>query len=183
MTNRTSTIGPSAEDFQHIREKIVDYLSRQSFSEKKLIQKVTDLKRHYPRTKRYLFYTTEYVQQVINELKAVGLIDDRRYAEGILSQLRDRKDGIHRMRQKMHHRLIPKQIIEDVLREWQSEGMKQDYTAIIRETKRKLERLREKYPSKKQAYQIHQKLFTFLGQKGYAVDEVRRILSEVMPRT
>ncbi|MBI5037863.1 MAG: regulatory protein RecX [Candidatus Kerfeldbacteria bacterium] len=169
-------MAPQLEDYQHIKEKIVDYLSRQGFSEKKLLQKVTDLKRHYPRTQRYFFYTPEHVQRVIDELKEAGLIDDRRYAEEVLRQLRDRKDGVHRIKQKMYRRLIPKQIIEDVLRGWQTEGLPQDYTAIIRETKRKLERLREKHPSKKEAYKIKSKLFAFLGQKGYTVEEIKDII-------
>lgn len=170
------TITPSPEDYQHIKEKLIDYLSRQGFSERKLLKKVTDLKRRYPRTKRYLFYTPEHIQKVINELKSSGVIDDRKYAQDVLRQLRDRKDGIHRIRQKMHQRMIPAPIIEDVLQEWQESGAKQDYSAVIRDAKRKYERLCEKYPSKKDHYTINTKLYAFLAQKGYTPDEVKEIV-------
>ena len=63
---------PTPTDYQHIKEKIIDYLSRQGFSEGKLLQKVTNLKRHYPHTVRYRFYTPEHVQPVLDELKTVA---------------------------------------------------------------------------------------------------------------
>jgi SOS response regulatory protein OraA/RecX len=173
-----TTTTPSPEDYQHIKDKLYDYLSRQGFSERKLLQKVTDLKRRYPQTKRYSFYTIEHVQKVINELKEQGLIDDRKYAKEVLRQLRDRKDGIHRIREKMHQRMIPAPIIADVLQEWQNSGVKQDYSAVIRDVKRKYERLRKKYPSHKDRYAIQSKLYEFLAQKGYTPDEIKEIISK-----
>lgn len=173
------TTAPSPEDYQHIKDKLLDYLSRQGFSERKLLKKVTDLKRNYPRTKRYEFYMSKYVQQVIDELKELGYIDDRKYAQAVLRQLRDRKDGIHRIRVKMYQRLIPKDIINEVLEAWQEKGTKQDYTAIIRDAKRKYERLLEKYSSKKDRYTINSRLYAFLAQKGYTPDEVKEIVSKV----
>ncbi len=174
-----TTPTPSPEDYQHIKDKLYDYLSRQGFSERKLLQKVTDLKRRYPRTKRYLFYTPVHIQKVINELKATGVINDQKYAQDVLRQLRDRKDGIHRIRQKMRQRLIPAPIIEKVLQTWQQSGVKQDYAAIICDAKRKYERLREKYPSKKDRYTIQSKLYAFLAQKGYAPNEVKEIIGKL----
>lgn len=171
---------PTDTDYQHIREKIIDYLSRQGFSEKKLLQKVTDLKRHYPQTERYRFYTPEYVQKVLDELKALGLVDDEKFCRDVLRQLQDRKDGLYRIKDKMRRRLIPPTIIDNVLREWQQSGVKQDYTAIIRETKRKYERLKEKHPSAKGEYTIKGKLYAFLAQKGYGGDEIKEIMGKAM---
>lgn len=170
--------GPTPEDYQHIKEKIVDYLSRQGFSEKKLLQKVTDLKKHYPRTQRYYFYTTEHVQKALDDLKDLGLVDDEKYAYDVLHQLQDRKDGLYRIKDKMRRRLIPPAIIEKVLGEWKRAGVSQDYTAIIRETKRKADRLNEKHPSLKGQYLVRQKLYAFLAQKGYGAEEIREILKK-----
>lgn len=170
---------PSPDDYQHIKEKLIDYLSRQGFSEGKLRQKVIDLKRRYPRAKRYYFYTAENVQQVIDELKTLGLIDDRKYAKDVLRQLKDRKDGIHRIRQKMHQRMIPAPIIQEVLQTWQKEGVNQDYSSIIRDAKRKCQRLQEKHPSPQDSYTVKSKLYVFLAQKGYTPDEVKKIISKI----
>lgn len=170
---------PTQEDFQHIKEKLIDYLSRQSFSEAKLIQKVADLKRRYPKTKRYFFYTEENIKKVIEELRNLGYIDDRKYAEGILRQLKDRKDGIQRIRQKMYTRLIPSSIINEVLGEWQDDGAKQDYTTIIRDAKRKYERLCKKHPSKAEKYTVQTKLYAFLAQKGYTPDQIKEIIEKI----
>lgn len=172
-------IKPTPEDYQHIKEKIIDYLARQGFSEKKLMRKVTDLKRHYPRTKRYFFYIPEHVQKVINQLKEQGIINDHQYAEEVLCQLRDKKDGIHRIRQKMFSRLIPVSIIEKVLASWKEQGSKQDFARIIREAKRKYERLLEKFPNKKDSYTIQSKMYAFLAQKGYTSEEVKKIIENI----
>ena len=174
--------GPTPEDFQHIKEKIIDYLSRQGFSEKKLLQKVTDLPRHYPQTRRYLFYTPENVQKVLDELKSIGLVDDLKFARDVLRQLQDRKDGLYRIKDKMRRRQIPPVIIEKVLEEWKLSGSKQDYTAIIRETKRKLERLKLKHPSVREQYTIKSKLYAFLAQKGYGGEEIAEILKNVFAK-
>ncbi|XOU94609.1 MAG: regulatory protein RecX [Candidatus Kerfeldbacteria bacterium] len=170
---------PTSEDFQHIKEKLIDYLSRQGFSEAKLIQKVTDLKRRYPKTKRYFFYTKENIIKVTNELKDLGLINDRKYAESVLRQLKDRKDGIQRIRQKMYTRLIPTSIINEVLGEWQDQGTKQDDSIIIRDAKRKYERLCEKHQAKKEKYTIQTKLYAFIAQKGYTPDQIKEIIGKI----
>lgn len=175
-----SNIKPSVEDYQHIKEKLIDYLSRQGFSERKLLKKVTDLKKNYPRTKRYIFYDRKNVQKVIDELKKDGYIDDKKYARDVLRQLKDRKDGIQRIRQKMYRRLIPEKIINDVLGDWKEKGAKQDFTIILREAKRKYERLLEKHPSKKDVYTVKNKLYGFLAQKGYQLDEIKKIIDKVI---
>ncbi|MFH1207131.1 MAG: regulatory protein RecX [Patescibacteria group bacterium] len=171
---------PTPKDYQHIKEKIIDYLSRQGFSEKKLLQKVTDLKRHYHTTRRYDFYTSEHVQKVLDELKAVGLVDDEKFARDILRFLQGRKDGLYRIKDKMRRRLIPTEIINKVLGEWKRSGAVQDYAAIVRETKRKHVRLKEKYPSPKKQYEVKGKLYAFLGQKGYGAEEIKEILRQSM---
>ena len=95
-------------------------------------------------------------------------------------QLQDRKDGVYRIKDKMRRRLIPANIIESVLQEWKQSGVEQDYTAIIRETKRKHERLKEKFPSTQGKYTVKQKLYAFLAQKGYGADEIKEILRRTM---
>jgi SOS response regulatory protein OraA/RecX len=52
----------------------------------------------------------------------------------------------------------------------------QDYTAIIRETKRKYDRLKEKFKTPKQQYTVKSKLYAFLAQKGYGAEEIKEIL-------
>jgi SOS response regulatory protein OraA/RecX len=173
-------IGPTSEDYQHIKKKIIDYLSRQGFSERKLLQKVTDLKKHYPTTARYRFYTPVHVQKVLDELKGLGLVDDYKFAQSILNQLKDRKDGLYRIKEKMRRRLITQTVIDGVLKEWKQSGQGQDYTAIVRETKRKHDRIKEKFPSSKKEYEVRRRLYAFLGQKGYVTDEIKRILNRVL---
>jgi len=165
------------EVYAHIRNKIIDYLSRQTFSEKKLLSKVLELKRRYPRTKRYEQYTASNVQRVIDDLKGEGIIDDRRYAQDVLRQLRDTTNGIRRISEKMRRRLIPQGIIREVLEDFESQGRPQDYAKIQRETFRKYSELARKHPGLPPDHpKIRTALFAFLARKGYMPDDIGEIL-------
>lgn len=167
------------ETYSHIREKIIDYLSRQGFSERKLFLKVTNLRKRYPTTARYAGYIGSNVQEVLNDMRREGLIDDASYARDVLRQLKDKKDGPERIRQKLYRRLIPKEIIELVMSEFLREGYVQDFTSIIRETRRKEKELQRKFgASKESSHLIWQKLYAFLAQKGYYPDDIKKIIDE-----
>lgn len=166
---------PTQEDYQHIRDKILEYLSRQGFSEKKLIEKVTRLKKSYPHTKRYRFYTHEHVTRVTGELKEEGVINDHVYAQDVLRQLLNKKNGILRIKQKMYRRLIPPEIIDEVLHEFELTGRQQTYDKIVRDVKNKLLRLKEKGVP---ARQHLPRVYAFLAQKGYLPDDIKHILKQ-----
>ncbi|PIT87565.1 MAG: hypothetical protein COU31_02260, partial [Candidatus Magasanikbacteria bacterium CG10_big_fil_rev_8_21_14_0_10_40_10] len=167
------------ETYSHIREKIIDYLSRQGFSERKLFKKVTDLRKRYPSTARYAGYIGSNVQQVINDLKLEGVINDESYARDVLRQLKNKKDGPECIRQKLYCRLIPKETIELVMAEFSQSGFSQDFVSIIRETRRKKDELRKKLGTgKKAGYVLFQKLYAFLAQKGYYPDDISKIIEQ-----
>jgi SOS response regulatory protein OraA/RecX len=107
-------------------------------------------------------------------------VDDYTFAHGILRQLVDRKDGFYRIKEKMRRRLIPQSVIDKVLKEWKESGVGQDFASIVRETIRKYDRLKAKYQSPKNEYEIRGKLYAFLGQKGYVADEIKEILKRVI---
>jgi|GEM_PF-5858995 len=165
------------ETYAHIRDKILDYLSRQGFSEKKLLHKVTDLRRRYPHTNRYAGYIASNVLKVIGDLKKEGIINDEAFARDVLRQLKDKKDGPERIRQKMYRRLIPKGIIEKVMQEFAADSFQQDFSSIVRDVRRKKEDLVDKYGrSRKASYVIWQKVYAYIAQKGYYPDDVRIIM-------
>lgn len=168
------------ETHDHIREKIIDYLSRQGFSERKLLRKVTDLRTRYPYSQRYAGYISRNVQEVLDEMKKEGIVNDASYAREVLRQLQDKKDGPARIRQKLFTRLLPKEIIESVMREFSEKGFQQDFSKIIRDVKRKHKDLELKLGhSQKARYVIWQKLYAYLAQKGYYPEDIRKIMHEV----
>jgi len=164
------------ETYEHIREKIIDYLSRQGFSEKKLLKKVTELRERYPYTARYAGYISCNVQEVIIDLKKEGMVNDESYARDVLRQLKNKKDGPERIRQKLYRRLVPKEVIELVMAEFAREDFKQDFSRIIRDVIRKHKDLIQKYgKSKKANYIIWKKVYAYLAQKGYYPEDIRMI--------
>lgn len=172
-------IHPTEEDFKNIRNKILDYLSRQGFSERKLLEKVTRLKKNYPHSARYTFYTSRWIQRVIDDLKKEGFIDDKKYAQDVLRQLKNKQDGILRIKEKMYRRLIPPSIIEEVLAGFNREGRTQSYEKIIKNVKRKKEELQRKKIPKKE----HQmRLYAFLAQKGFLPDDIQQIMQQTQEK-
>lgn len=167
------------ETHDHIREKIIDYLSRQGFSEKKLLQKVTDLRTRYPYTTRYAGYISRNVQEVLDEMKKEGTVNDESYAREVLRQLQDKKDGPARIRQKLYRRLIPKDIVDLVMDEFEGKGFRQDFSKIIRDVKRKQKDLISKFGnSQKAKHIVWQKMYTYLAQKGYYPSDIRFIMEK-----
>jgi SOS response regulatory protein OraA/RecX len=167
------------ETYNHIREKIIDYLSRQGFSERKLLLKVTKLRERYPYTARYAGYISCNVQEVIDDLKAKGIVNDESYARDVLRQLKNKKDGPERIRQKLYRRLVPKEVIELVMSEFAHEGFTQDFSRFAHDVIRKNRDLVEKHgKSKKASYIIWKKIYAYLAQKGYYPEDIRIIMKK-----
>jgi len=167
------------ETYDNIRNKIIDYLARQSFSERKLLLKVLDLKRRYPKTRRYQEYTHANVQKALDDLSHEGVIDDRRYAREVLEQLMGKTNGVRRIAEKMSRRLIPQPIIDEILREFSEKGRAQDNAKIIKETLRKRDDIMRKHPGLAPNHRlIRSALYTFLARKGYMPDDIAGILDQ-----
>lgn len=164
-----------SQDYLNIKNKIFDYLGRQDCSEKKLIQKVCDLKKNYPQTKRYENYDSENVLIVIEDLKKEGIIDEVKFLQNMIELSLDSKYGLNRIKQKMYQKLYKKENIEKVFKDFQENPIKRDFTRIIKITKQKREFLLKKYPQESD-YDINQRLFAFLAQKGFEFNEVGMIL-------
>jgi len=166
-------------DLKNIYNKILDYLSKRDYSEEKLIQKITDLKKHYPRSRRYQNYNRENAEIALVLIKEYGYLDEERYARNLFDCLINKKDGLQRIKQKMLNRLIKKNIIDQLINDFQKES-KQDLTRIIELTKTKRGQLEKKYKNDRiKTIQIKPKLYLFLQQKGYTGDEIKRIFSGI----
>ncbi|PKL72093.1 hypothetical protein CVV26_02990 [Candidatus Kuenenbacteria bacterium HGW-Kuenenbacteria-1] len=164
-------------DLKNIYNKMLDYLSKRNYSEKKLIQKIIDLKKYYPYSQRYQNYTRENAKIAMALVKEYGFLNENQYARNLLDYLINKKDGLRRIRQKMLNRLIKKEIVEKTINEFQKKS-KQDLTRIIELTKLKREQLQKKYKGDwKKTAQINNKLYLFIQQKGYTNDETKEILN------
>ena len=169
-------------DFANIYSKILDYLARQDYSEAKLLEKVLNLPKYYSKTKRYENYTRENVEAVIEVLKEKGLIDENKFLERMLERSLSGEHGLRRIQQKMYQRRYKKENIKKVLDEFQEKNIQFDLTRISEKTKKKKQDFERKYKGDKvKLSQIRGRLFQFLGQKGYGVEEINKVLKELYP--
>lgn len=168
------------EGRKHIYSKIVDYLSRQGFSESKLLQKVLLLKKRYPQTRRYDEYTKENVLEVLRQMREEGIVNDERYARDVLRQLKDGKNGIRLIEMKMRQRLIPFDIIEKILHD-PHEGLEQDYARILMELRTRKIRLEKKYKhDPRSRYLVRGRLQQYCASRGFLASEVQTLTQQVL---
>ncbi|PIR93721.1 hypothetical protein COT97_05135 [Candidatus Falkowbacteria bacterium CG10_big_fil_rev_8_21_14_0_10_39_11] len=167
-------------DFANIYNKLLDYLSRQDHSEAKLVEKVTNLKKYYSKTRRYDNYTRENVEYVIEILKKKGILNEVRNLERMLELSLDQVYGIRRIEQKMYTRKYKKENIKKVLTEHRRSEYNFNYEKIEALVNKKRSDLKKKYEGdKEKLYQIKTKLYAFLAQKGFEGEEIKLILNKI----
>ncbi|HCC22665.1 TPA: hypothetical protein DF272_00595 [Candidatus Falkowbacteria bacterium] len=167
-------------DFTNICNKILDYLGRQDYSEAKLVEKVTNLKKYYPKTKRYDNYTSENVTRVIEELKKKGVMDEVKFLTRMLEAYLGREYGIRTIERKMRERKYKKENIVEVIDSYRRSGSEFDYTKIEKVAVKKKEQWEKKYYDDKQKfYQIKTKLYVWLAQKGFESGEIKQIITRI----
>jgi SOS response regulatory protein OraA/RecX len=168
-------------DLKHIYQKMLEWLSVGEVSEQRLIDRILRLKRLYPDTVRYVFYTKANAQKVVEYLRDQGLVDDRRYATRLFELLKDRKDGLRAIRRKMLARKLPKGIVDEVLNDFEQSGQSQDLEKIIALTRVKYERLHTKFGTdSKKKYQIRSKLYAWLAMRGFRPEDSKGIIEKAL---
>lgn len=165
----------NSETFTNIKTKLLDYLSRQDYSEAKLLEKVCNLKKYYPTTKRYEHYTPHNVRIVIEHMKQLGYINEIRFLENILLQGLRSEYGMQRISQKMYRKKYHKDNIKQVLENKDQFETERDYSKIQRLLERKKETLLHRYPNES-VYELRKRLMGFLMQKGFSYEEITMLL-------
>ncbi|MEK7584132.1 MAG: RecX family transcriptional regulator [Patescibacteria group bacterium] len=169
----------SDPDLKNIYDKMLDYLSKNDMAEARLVDRVHRLQLRYPRSERYRRYSKENCRVVIPLLREEGYVDDERYARRVFDSLKDKRDGLRMIRQKMLRRQIKVTVVDELLKKF-SEAVRQDLTKITEAARKKLHQLRDKYasdPVKK--FQIRQKVYAWLAMKGYSSEETASISRKI----
>lgn len=120
-------------------------------------------------------YTKQLINKVLNQLSEQGLINDAKYAEVYAAEcLHYKKDGVQKVRANLIKRGIKKEIIQQVLA-----GYEQDetyFSTALTVAKKKLAGLQK---LKKDNRKIQESLFRFLMGKGFSVQIIKSVLSEL----
>lgn len=166
------------EAFTNIKNKLLDYLSRQDYSEAKLLEKVLQLKKNYPSTQRYTHYTKKNVLIAIEHLKKYGIINEIRFLEAMLASGLRSEYGIRRITQRMYQRGYKKEHIALVLAKHKENENERDFSKIVRLAQQRKQTLLRKYPNEHPS-QIKKRLIGYLAQKGFEYDEISSLLEQL----
>ena len=169
-----------SDDFKHLYAKALDYLAKQEYSERKLLQKILSLKKRYPQTTRYKNYTENNIRAVLSVLKGQGLLNEERALREKVTASRSGIYGMRRIKEKCYIQLYEKENIEKVFKEFQESEVAHDLTAIIKKVKFRKESLERRYkddPVKLRT--VRDKLMQFLVTKGFDYDDIKKVLENI----
>lgn len=112
-------------------------------------------------------YKLKVIEDVIKRLKENSYLDDQRYAEVYLDNLKKYKTfGYYGIKKKLMEKFLPSVIIESVL----NEGIGEEEELKI------AERLVRKYESGIRSYEQKQKLAQKLKAKGFRVGVITKVI-------
>ena len=107
-------------------------------------------------------YSEETAAAVCDDLLDRGLIDDRRFAENMVSSLVKRKYGIMRIRRELYERGVDRDIISEVTGDMDTEGPENALDSLIR----------QKYTAKLADGETD-KVKNALARRGYTYAQIR----------
>ena len=141
------------------RERAVRYLTFKDRSEYEIFNKLVDAG-----------FDRSVAQNAVNELKAIGYLDDTRFAMKYLSErIRTKALSKKTLGYELKNKGIDNEIIEKALSEFEID----DYEVALREGKRKF----GKYDLKDK--KIEQKVCRFLLHRGFSYEIVNKVLREM----
>jgi len=141
------------------RERAVRYLTFKDRSEYEILNKLIDAG-----------FDRNVAQNAVNELKAIGYLDDTRFAMKYLSErIRTKALSKKTLGYELKNKGIDNEIIEKALSEFEID----DYEVALREGKRKF----GKYDLKDK--KIEQKVCRFLLHRGFSYEIVNKVLREM----
>lgn len=116
-------------------------------------------------------YSPETAERVIELMLSYGFLDDENYGKKLAASLiMGKKYGVYRTRSEMKRKGVPQSIIEDILREYESDDYSEQLKTLIR--KKYLDRIYDREGRKKTV--------AALIRRGYGFSEIKRAVLEVL---
>lgn len=110
----------------------------------------------------------EAAQAAADRMEELGLVDDERYARAYAEELFDRKKfGAARVRQELYRKGIDREIIDQILAEYEEESQEEKIREI----------LMRKYPGFREDEKTRRRAFAALQRMGYRYEEIRSALA------
>lgn len=160
----------AAEELNLAKEKAFRFLSYRRRSEKELRAKLLELE-----------FLPDIVSSLTEQLRKLGFVNDRAYAESFLHDaLMKKPSGTRLLRMQLRLRGISKDIVDEILKE--KLGTEIEFSLAREAASKHMRRYsvsRKKYERQKQ----EKRLADFLTRRGFAWDAVAPILKEFFPDT
>lgn len=160
-TELTEQTAEEIEDIivRRIKERILYLLGDMDRSESDIRQKLTGNG-----------YTSTYIDSAIEQVKAYGYIDDRRYAISYAKSLIDgRHAGPALIRQKLYAKGISRDIIDSIETELQFDESEQIEAALLRKNFTKEDVVNSDYDTRR-------KLYGYLMRKGFSSSAISNFI-------
>lgn len=143
--------------------RMLDYLSHQLRTEKEIRQKLADLDT-----------PEEYVEPVMEKLRAERLLDDRNYADSyVRTVMHTELKGPRVIRQKLRQKGVGELIIDDALTQFATDQQLENATKLAK----KLFKRYRSQPTRRREEKVRQGLMT----NGYDADVFNQIRDQVEP--
>lgn len=151
-------------DARRAREKALYLLEHRAHSKRELTDKIA-------RTAS----SREAAQAAADHLEEIGLIDDRAYGESYARELFLRKRfGARRVRQELSRKGIDREIIDQVLSQYQEDGgeeaMAGENIALV---------LSKKYPLWREDEKVRRRAVAALQRLGYTYGQIQGVMGEL----
>lgn len=151
-------------DARRAREKALYLLEHRAHSKRELTEKIA-------RTAS----SREAAQAAADHLEEIGLIDDRAYGESYARELFLRKRfGARRVRQELARKGIDREIIDQVLSQYQEDGgeeaMAGENIALV---------LSKKYPLWREDEKVRRRAVAALQRLGYTYGQIQGVMGEL----
>jgi len=141
-------------------KKAFDLLSRRDHSRSELKTKLYQRK-----------FSGVNIEYALGECERLNLIDDHNFAIRYVAELKFKKYGVFRLREKLYRKGISKDIIETVLADLDQDEEK---NAAREAMEKKLRQLKRETDNQKK----YQKLYRYLISRGFSSDTVRQLLED-----
>ena len=149
----------------HIKQRAFRYLGRRQHSTSELRIKL-----------KQKGYETEYINEVLDNLKNKNYLDDTKFAEMFVEEkMKLKLWGEQKLRGELIKRGINSEIISDVLKNKISDEDKLNNTMII--ASKKYDTLKNRNVEKDV---IKRKLITFLNSRGYNYDVIKEVCDKLI---
>ncbi|NLC56623.1 MAG: regulatory protein RecX [Armatimonadetes bacterium] len=119
-------------------------------------------------------FSEQTVERAVEAVRRLGLIDDRQFAEAwVHSRAAAGQAGRRRVEWELRSRGVDRQVIEQTLAGYPEQA---EFASALEVAQRRYERLRDEEPEA-----VRRKLALFLQRRGFAYDDISKVLETILP--